>query len=125
VTETEFNADFRAVLRTQGLGNLHIREADQPGVSDLVIWQDRIILAWVELKVELNTPESHQDQWAKAREAESGNAYYIRLLDTKKGLVSVYILNPDFPNSWMCLSWGINYRLTKWAVYFEEHRRIV
>lgn len=56
-SETAFNADLRAVLRSQGLGVLHVRETDTPGAYDLLCTRrapDPFEFArhfWVELKV--------------------------------------------------------------------------
>lgn len=121
MTETEFNAAFRAVLRTQGLGGLHIREADQPGVSDLVVWQGRSLQAWAELKVDDRAVEPQQMQFLQERETESGSAYVIRF-NNNTGLT--YVARP--------LSTGLvmvdvfpNFRLVKWKEFFGVNRRQV
>lgn len=79
MNETEFNSKLRSVLRTQGLGVLHIREADQPGAADLVIWKDQRLLAWVELKIGDHEVEPQQWQFLEERVREGGEAYIIRL----------------------------------------------
>lgn len=117
--ETKFNSDFRAVLRAQGLGNLHIREADEPGASDLVVWQGRTILAWAELKVNDREVESQQYQFLMQRETEGGNAYVIRY-STTSGLVRVF---RPIPEGYQLLEVVNNFGLEKWGPFFQDHRR--
>ena len=49
--ETEFNAAVRGVFRTWEWGCVHVREADTPGVLDLVAWKPNRVW-WIELKVD-------------------------------------------------------------------------
>lgn len=78
MNETKFNSELRTVLRAQGLGVLHIREADQPGAADLAIWQGRR-LTWVELKIEDHEVEPHQWQFLEEQKNNGGMAFVVRL----------------------------------------------
>jgi len=78
-SETAFNADLREVLRAQGLGVVHVREADNPGVFDLHVSRSyrrrkdgplhphRYL--WVELKIEHEELRPSQKTWARERVA--------------------------------------------------------
>lgn len=77
--EGEFNALMRAVFRAQGLGAIHIREADSPGPSDLLVWSGSEILGWVELKIDGKPLEVSQVEFLRERDTESGNAYVFNL----------------------------------------------
>lgn len=63
-----FNPDLREVLRQQGLGALHVREADLPGVFDLLVTEasgtHRHL--WLELKIFAEV-EPSQIGFARAR----------------------------------------------------------
>lgn len=50
--ETAFNRVLRESIRRSGVQCMHIREADYPGVLDLLVYTGPEILAWVELKIE-------------------------------------------------------------------------
>lgn len=63
--ETDFNWHMRQALMDQGFRTLHIREANETGVADLVVYESlanvaqpheymnyQIIRAWLELKME-------------------------------------------------------------------------
>lgn len=123
MNETKFNAELRAVLRSQGLGVLHIREADQPGPADLVIWQGPRLVAWVELKFGDHDTEPHQEQFIKARELEGGNAYVFTLWED--GEMSVDIWDPKWEGlgDWVTLDWIQKWRLINWPEFFETHNR--
>lgn len=122
MNETEFNASLRAVLRTQGLGGLHIREADIFGVSDLVIWRGRSLLAWAELKVDDRILEPQQHEFLMERDAESGSAYVIRY-SNKTGVTQ--LARPVPQNKVVILATVPNYGLADWIRLFEYHRRPV
>lgn len=50
--ETKFNEAVRNLLTARGLQCVHVREAHKPGPLDLVVWWGRILVAWIELKVD-------------------------------------------------------------------------
>lgn len=79
MNETKFNAELRAILRVQGWWALHIREADQPGAADLVMWQGPHSVTWAELKIEDHEVEPHQWQFLEDRVKEGFCAYVVRL----------------------------------------------
>ena len=122
MSETKFNAELRAVLRAQGLRALHIREADQPGASDLVVWQGREILAWAELKVFPNTAEPHQTQFLEERQVEGGNAYVITLMG-HVGRHHVQIAVLQF-GKWVVTDVVTNYHKYDWRSYFESRQNL-
>lgn len=121
MNETEFNAALRGTLRVQGLKALHIREADETGVSDLVIWQGRTLVAWAELKVDNHELEGAQHQFLLDREKESGNAYLIRFSNTS-GLTRV---SRPVAEGVLHVATVDNFRLTEWTAFFKWHRREV
>lgn len=49
--ETAFNAAVRGLFKTWGWGCIHVREADTPGVLDLVAWKPNRVW-WIELKID-------------------------------------------------------------------------
>jgi hypothetical protein len=92
VNETQFNAELRAIMRVQGLGVLHIREADQPGASDLVVWQGlRPTSVWVELKVGEHTVEPHQWQFLEDRVREGFDCFTVTLSTNPNDPYGVHI----------------------------------
>lgn len=92
MNETAFNADLRAVMRTQGLGVLHIREADQPGTADLLIWQDwQSSSSWVELKVGDHQVEPHQWQFLEERAKEGFPCFVVTLKGGKGEPAGVHV----------------------------------
>lgn len=50
--ETALNAAVRGVFKTWGWGCVHVREADTPGVLDLVAWKEPHRIWWIELKID-------------------------------------------------------------------------
>lgn len=84
MNETQFNAGLRAVLRAQGLGALHVREADQPGTADLLIWKGQRLLAWVELKIGDHEVEPQQWQFLEEQVKRGSSAYVVRLKQEPK-----------------------------------------
>jgi hypothetical protein len=50
--ETAFNAAVRGILRSRGLKCCHVRETDTPGPLDLVVWLGRVLVCWIELKLD-------------------------------------------------------------------------
>lgn len=86
--EGEFNALMRAAFRAQGLGAIHIREADSPGPSDLLVWSGSEILGWVELKIDGKPLEVSQVEFMREQDSLSGNCFVFNL-DRKASLVQV------------------------------------
>lgn len=124
MTETKFNSELRSVLRAQGLGVLHIREADQPGPTDLLIWEGRRVLAWAELKVGDNDTDPQQDQFIKAREAEGGNAYVLTL--DPEGSVEITIWDPLWEGGdWVTLHHAKQFRRMDWRQFFIDNNRAI
>jgi len=65
IGETEFNAEMRAALKRQGMKCMHVRETENPGVFDLLIYKDTWLIAWAELKMSDNKLEASQEEFAK------------------------------------------------------------
>lgn len=65
ILETPFNAMVRAALKRQGLQCRHIRETENPGVLDLIIFKDHLLVSWLELKVGDNPLEASQEEFIK------------------------------------------------------------
>lgn len=86
--EGEFNALMRATFRAQGLGAIHIREADSPGPSDLLVWSVSEILGWVELKHNWKPLEVSQVEFLREQDTRSGNAYVFNY-DGAKGMIQM------------------------------------
>lgn len=51
-SETALNAAMRGVFRTAGLRCAHVKEADQPGPLDLIVWKGRALVCWIEVKLD-------------------------------------------------------------------------
>ena len=94
-SETVFNADLREVLRAQGFGVVHVREADNPGVYDLHVsstFQRRKNgpmhphrYAWIELKIEHEELRLSQRGWARERTA-AGELLLVARLRAGEGI---------------------------------------
>lgn len=89
--ETAFNADLRAVLKTQGLGALHVRETDTPGAYDLLISYTEHGLPpqhlWAELKLMDKPLEPSQRTFYRERHALDEMLLVIRLREDHSVLV--------------------------------------
>lgn len=117
VSETQFNAALRDVLRGQGLKVLHLRECDQDGPSDLIVWRGIMVLAWAELK--MNNEPLRPSQKEFLREVgPAGNAYVIRCF----GSVQVLVLRNDDPlwSSLKNVQWVPDFRTFDWSQGFRE-----
>lgn len=80
--ESEFNADIRRLLRAHGYRVTHIREADTPGVLDLLIWKGTRIVAWMELKVDMEPLRASQTEFIREERNNGGRAIILRLQDS-------------------------------------------
>jgi hypothetical protein len=79
MSETEFNAELRKVLRAHGIRAIHIREADQPGVLDLLCYDGDRILGWLELKIKNTAVRTSQREFIKDRHKDVEDCCIIRL----------------------------------------------
>lgn len=77
--EAWFTTYMLSVLRAQGLRALHIREAETPGVLDLLVWNGSEILGWIELKIGSKPLEPGQREFIRNNEPLSGNMFVFRL----------------------------------------------
>lgn len=75
-------------MRSQGLGCLHIREADLPGPTDLLVWEDRTILGWIELKIEGGQLRASQIEFIRERTSERENVYVFSF-DIQDGDIAI------------------------------------
>lgn len=102
--ETEFNLRMRQVIRAHGFRCLHIREADEPGVLDLIVYLQNVIFAWIELKRDNEEVRTSQIQFMKSHSSLGMPPVYLMRLRTESGQVDVYRPNmaggrrmgPDF-----------------------------
>lgn len=79
-TETDLNWHMRQALMEQGFRAIHVREANEPGVFDLLVYEQsaegvgplQIVRAWLELKmdrpakpakIEVSQKEFGRDHW--------------------------------------------------------------
>lgn len=124
MNETKFNAELRAVLRVQGLQALHIREADQPGVSDLVVWRGRALVAWLELKIDDHEVEPQQEQFQKDRLKEGAEAYIVRLIGVVPSQVMVARYSEVY-REFVTIAIVPDFYKEDWAKFFKEHRRVI
>lgn len=95
--EIDFNSSMRSTLRLHGLNALHIREAEVPGPSDLIVWKGDKIIVWAELKVDDEPLRPSQVEFMRARDNESGNAVVIRMMGNT-GIITVE--RPLKPDGW-------------------------
>lgn len=116
-SEAEFNADLREVLKSQGLGALHIRETDNPGAYDLLItlplpgWPPQHL--WAELKILDEELRPSQRAFQRERSQLEEVTLIIRLRD--KNSIEIrsgsdykrYLTVPDF-------------HLLEWVKTFKE-----
>ncbi len=115
-TETDFNWHMREALRAQGYRALHIREASETGVADLLVYRGnvprailhqegprkgtqeccQVIDAWVELKAENNKAKycmdprkASQRQFMKEHWELDRNAIYV-MMDRKVCMLAAH-----------------------------------
>lgn len=115
-TETDFNWHMREALRAQDLRALHIREASETGVADLMVYRCnvprtmlhqegprkgtqescQIVEAWIELKSENNKAKYMMDQRKAAQRqfmrehwALGQNAIYV-MMDRKACMLAAH-----------------------------------
>lgn len=86
--EGDFNLSIRTIMRAQGLKAIHIREADDPGASDLIVAKGPRILAWAELKMDNEPLRPSQVEFLRAMDTNAGNAFVLRM-HGNTGIVSV------------------------------------
>ena len=116
MTETEFNRQMREVLRAQGMRCLHIREADQPGVLDLIVWTviplPRTPPRWLELKIgdEEVRPSQVDFMWGTA---DPARCIILRLRGDKK--VDLEVPVPDSKGNFMSHGYIEDFRKFDWA----------
>lgn len=116
-SETAFNADLREVMRAGGLTVLHIREADEVGVWDLLIawevWDGSHKLMshqhmWMELKVldeplrpsQVTFARNHGTECKVVVRLQAGSSFKIMHDDDKREI-----------------AWGADFRLFPWAAF--------
>lgn len=98
--ELQFSRDLRSELRARGLGVLVIVEADEPGPSDLMVFEKEmvsVLLGWLELKVDDEALRPSQVEFLRARDKETGNAFVVRL-ESATGVVTIE--RPAKPSGW-------------------------
>lgn len=117
-SETAFNADLREVLKSQGLGVLHVRETDTPGAFDLLCtyedWRDKRMSVphfWVELKVMDEPLRPSQVTFQRDRGTEV--MFVLRL---REGY-SAQLKNGDDKHE---ILWTADFRLHSWKHVFER-----
>jgi len=76
--ETQFNAQLRKYLRARGFSVIHIKEADETGVFDLLVYKGSRILAWIELKMKDNVVEVSQREFMREEKAKGIPCMIIR-----------------------------------------------
>lgn len=86
-SETEFNLLMRGALLDQGHHNLHIREANVPGVSDLIIYTAADF--WVELKVDDEEVRPSQREFSRTLWDRHRNSFFLRL-NRKTREITIY-----------------------------------
>lgn len=63
--ETEFNGAVRDAFTAHGLRCVHVREAHVPGPLDLVVWKGRVMVAWIELKMDKEEVRPSQKEFIR------------------------------------------------------------
>lgn len=76
--EDQHNRELRRVLRAQKFRVLHVREADEVGVLDLIVWRNRQLLGWVELKVDDGQLRTAQREFIRGELRDGGKVYVIQ-----------------------------------------------
>lgn len=101
MAETPFNAMLRVALKRQNLKCIHIRETENPGVLDLIVYKGSWLVAWVELKVadekvrpsQIDFMRAHPDNSMVVRLQETGDTWSIEVsrypLEDKRILAQV------------------------------------
>lgn len=120
--ETWFNAFLREVMRAQGLRVIHVREADTPGPSDLIVWSGSEVLGWVELKVDGKPLEKSQKEFLRERDAEAGNAYVFNL-NRKDGIIRTFRGADLLWNSLSTIDDVLDPAAISWKQWFWRNRR--
>lgn len=121
--ETEFNSWMREVLRSAGLGCLHIREADIPGPSDLIIWKGPRIIAWIELKIDDEPVRPSQKEFLRERRKEGSLALVFRFKSEAEE-IEVCMAEQTAPFATVDVRDPANWadRLTRWNELFTGKR---
>ncbi len=119
--EAWFNAELRSALRAQNLSCAHVRETDQPGFSDLLIWSVAEIVGFVEIKIDGAALEVGQREFLRKQDAAAGNAYVFDL-DRKDGTIRMF---RGATHTWSTLRMcGMEEDINiPWRRWFWEHRR--
>lgn len=117
--EGEFSLHWRNHLRRTGLVVLCVWEADERGVSDLVILDpSHKVLAWAELKVNDEALRPSQVEFLRARDRECGNAFVVRYHGAT-GLVMVE--RPKTADGWSTdrKKLAMIHSTARWAIDFD------
>jgi len=97
-SETDWNWHMREALRSQGYHAFHIRETDEPGKADLIVYHPTlqegfgspmVIDAWIELKKDNHIADIRpgQRQFMREHWEMSHNAIYV-MFDRKVGMLA-------------------------------------
>jgi hypothetical protein len=117
--ETKFNAKLRRILKAQGFGVTHIREADEQGVFDLLVWKGRRMEAWVELKVRSEPMRESQTIWARKPELAAIPLMVARAIGPEHQVVVQVATDGDWHELTIVKAID-DYRTVWWASVFEE-----
>ena len=118
--ETEFNGAVRDVFTAHGLRCVHVREAHTPGPLDLVVWRGRVMVAWIELKIDNEEVRPSQKEFIRADPARC----IILRWRTKEQ--AVFIEWPDLPKAppyrltWNEFRGDWSRHLAEWATECDE-----
>lgn len=115
VNETDFNRQLRAAIDKGGVRCLHVREADIPGVTDLVVWEGVELLGWLELKIDDHPLETSQKEFMRERRKETDRVYVARFRSATQA-VEVYRFKADGSESY--LDFIEDYRAHNWTQLF-------
>lgn len=74
VVEADFQTRMLAALNRQGMRAIHVREANMPGVFDILCMNP---LYWLELKVD-SAVEPSQREWGRGQWRAQQNAFFLR-----------------------------------------------
>lgn len=118
-SETEFNARLRSVMRSQGLGAIHIRDASVVGVPDLVVYEEEHLLAWTELKYDDEEVRPSQVEFLRAHR----NSYVLRYSGKTENIL-VFRQANQLPMATVKIGIDWKTNLMAWNKYWTDKRSI-
>lgn len=123
MNETEFNASLRGVMRAQGLRVTHVKEADQPGVLDLIVRAPGLPPVWMELKIgdEAVRPSQVDFIWEEMESDAGLPCLLVRLVNLPHPRIGIYVPRPGHKGEFMLKSQVPSFMVLNWTAFLIKH----